>query len=1038
MAAYESEGEFVGGAEVRLKSDPGRRGILTGRQRSLGGVPRYQVQFPDQKSYQPDYELELVENEEHDPYELVERGRFGRAVDLRRNLSHVHLSGRVANLVYSMDATNTDFLAYQFKPVLSFLESPSNGLLIADEVGLGKTIEAGLIWTELRARFDARRLLILCPAMLREKWKYELRERFSVEADIFSAGELLEELSRPKTDTLDGRGMICSLQGLRPPPSWWEDENIQGNARARLARFLQDSLEQEPPIDLLVVDEAHYLRNPETQSAKLGELLRDASESCVLLSATPINLKDDDLFHLLRLVDPDTFDIKEMFPQVLEANAPLQRARNLVLDPNSTIHMVREVLEVARDHSILALNRQLAQLLDQDLESIGMETQAARVEVADRIDRINLLRHAITRTRKSEVTEWRVIREAHVEQVPMSSESGEADLYTEVTEAIRRYAVEREISEGFLLATPQRQISSCMYAAVKSWRERAFNAEETVYEDTGQTLDGAPDLSPLITYLNQHVANNVDLERLRSIDSKYNRFRDELSRYFESNPGEKVIVFSYFRGTLEYLQERLTEDGIRPVILYGGMRENKSEVIERFRTNRMQQVLLSSEVASEGVDLQFSRVVVNYDLPWNPMKIEQRIGRVDRIGQKADKISIWNLLYANTIDERIYNRLCERLGIFERALGGMEVILGDEVAQLTADLLREKLTPEQEERRIEQTALAIEQKRTDQEQVESQASELIAHGGYIVQQAHAAHEFKHRITSEDLEAYTRDYLERNVTGYEFRQTNHAGKEFLIRLPGDLASQLQEYIRRSRMSSRTRIPSGERVRCVFDNKVQHPKDPLERISQFHPLIRFIASDLNARDEALYPLVAVRVPGEVVSTDFRGPVAFKVDRWSFEGLRVEEEIRMRVAPICEDVCLSMEESSDILHGARTHGSDWLDYPGVDASDGICRALETCEVTLEQDYQRVARQRRNENEDRVGLQLQSVKKHRDRQIEIRQSVLEQHRRFNRQPLIRATEGQIAKIRQRCDQQESRLRRHLDLRHSRSDVCCGIALIE
>ncbi|MGC9491274.1 SNF2-related protein, partial [Vibrio genomosp. F10] len=108
---------------------------------------------------------------------------------------------------YSMETTNTDFFAFQYKPVLSFLEAPSKGILIADEVGLGKTIEAGLIWTELRARMDARRLMILCPAMLREKWKYELMHRFGIDADLMNAEDLLHELKKDKKQVATGKAI---------------------------------------------------------------------------------------------------------------------------------------------------------------------------------------------------------------------------------------------------------------------------------------------------------------------------------------------------------------------------------------------------------------------------------------------------------------------------------------------------------------------------------------------------------------------------------------------------------------------------------------------------------------------------------------------------------------------------------------------------------------------------------------------------------------------------------------------------------------
>ena len=149
--------------------------------------------FPGGKIFLPEYALKKV-GIDKDWTELLAEFEFGRADDLRRNLTHIHLCGRLANLVYSMDATHIDFLPYQYKPVLSFLESPSKGLLIADEVGLGKTIEAGLIWTELRSRFESRRLLVVCPAFLRDKWCLELKNRFGIEARIISVkGPNLDE-----------------------------------------------------------------------------------------------------------------------------------------------------------------------------------------------------------------------------------------------------------------------------------------------------------------------------------------------------------------------------------------------------------------------------------------------------------------------------------------------------------------------------------------------------------------------------------------------------------------------------------------------------------------------------------------------------------------------------------------------------------------------------------------------------------------------------------------------------------------------------
>jgi hypothetical protein len=160
---------MVPGSRVRLKANPGRIGTITGRKRERAGKTYWQVEFPDRVDYERQGNLEEIPLHS-DPIADVRRGKFGWAPDLRGNLTHVRLTGRLANLIYSMDTTNTDFYAHQFKPVLNFLDAPSNGLLIADEVGLGKTIEAGLIWTELRSRFDIGRVMVLCPAMLQQKW----------------------------------------------------------------------------------------------------------------------------------------------------------------------------------------------------------------------------------------------------------------------------------------------------------------------------------------------------------------------------------------------------------------------------------------------------------------------------------------------------------------------------------------------------------------------------------------------------------------------------------------------------------------------------------------------------------------------------------------------------------------------------------------------------------------------------------------------------------------------------------------------------
>ena len=152
---------------VRLKGAPTQIGMTTDATESRRGRLYQKVMFPERDRWIPEDQLELVEKAQETPIDLFRGGKFGSAADLRRTITHARITGRLADFIYSLEATNTDFYPFQFKPVLKLLQSPSNSILIADEVGLGKTIEAGLIWTELRARFDLRRLVVVCPAVLR-------------------------------------------------------------------------------------------------------------------------------------------------------------------------------------------------------------------------------------------------------------------------------------------------------------------------------------------------------------------------------------------------------------------------------------------------------------------------------------------------------------------------------------------------------------------------------------------------------------------------------------------------------------------------------------------------------------------------------------------------------------------------------------------------------------------------------------------------------------------------------------------------------
>ena len=584
---------------------------------------------------------------------MLETGKLGRPIDLRRTLTHVKLSGRLANVIYSMEATNTDFYAYQFKPVIKLLESPSNGILVADEVGLGKTIEAGLVWTELRSRFDMHRLLVLCPATLREKWRRELSTKIGVTAQICDARDTLNVL-RDEDARSRGFAIIGSIQGLRPPRLWEDDDNKK--SAAQLARFLRSMEGEDRLVDLLIVDEAHHFRNSDTQNRRLGQLCKEVAEYAVFLTATPIHNGNSDLLSLLRLLDPDTFSRPEAFAQILEANAPLVRARDLILGPNPDVGALRKLLESAQSHPLLQSNRQLSMIRKADLTADRLSKAQFRSRLAYRLETVNLLAHVITRTRKKDVKEWSIVRDPTAEYV--SLQPVEREFYNLVTEVVIGHALQRKTNERFLLAQPQRQMTSSMAAALRSWQERLVELEESETDDQGEEENRRRgELGPIVGEIVLQSRDYVNIEDLIRVDTKYRRLKTILAGFLQDYRNEKVVVFSAFRATLAYLHKRLGGDGIPCIQLMGGQRQPKDEILSIFEDPEGPKVLLSSEVGGEGVDLQFSRLVINYDLPWNPMRLEQRIGRLDRLGQAADKVSIWNILYEDTIDASPLRRL---------------------------------------------------------------------------------------------------------------------------------------------------------------------------------------------------------------------------------------------------------------------------------------------------------------------------------------------------------------------------------------------
>ena len=1042
---------FEPGERVRLKGDPGRIGVVTGRIREYGRICRRQVQFADDCQYVPEDQLEAIGDSGDDPIDLLQRRRLGDAFDLRRTITHARLTGRLADVIYSMDTTGTDFYAHQFKPVVTLMNSASRGILIADEVGLGKTIEAGLLWTELRTRFDFRRLLVLCPAVLCEKWQFELRDRFGVDADILNAKATLSRLEQAEQHgQTAGFAIIASLQGLRPGKRWNDQyrDDIDDGASSRLARLLDERSQEDPIIDLCVIDEAHYLRNRETMTSTLGRLLRAVSDYIVLLSATPIHLKSDDLFELLALVDEHMFNRPQAFDEILQANAPLVRARELILgrarpSASGIDADVESELRQACEHPLLRESRQLRALLDAEVWRCDMSLPAVAARLAERLERVNLLGHAVTRTRKRDIEAKHVLRDVRALEVPLHP--AEADFYDAVTNMVREHCIQRDAHEGFLSVMPQRQMSSSMPAALRLWQQGGtVNAQETGEDPDELERPVASATGAMDGSLRQELAKRArdlgDLEALWSNDTKYQHLRDQLQSLFGQDEHRKVIVFSYFRATLDYLRERLGDDRIRTVVLHGGT-PNKDETIREFRSSPDADVLLSSEVGSEGIDLQFARVVINYDLPWNPMRVEQRIGRIDRLGQDAEKICVVNLFYQHTIDARIYQRLFERLRIFEGALGSLEPVLGDRIQRLTRELFSSRLTPQEEEDRIEQTAQAIETAKLYEDQLENEAAHLTAYGDYILKQVKAARDLHRSISAEDIQSYVTDFFDVYYRGSEFRQVPDKPTRFDVSLSADAKHDLATYIRKERIDPPTRITRDivHTVRCRFENTAVPDRRGWEEvISQFHPLVRFVAARLDKEENRRRPAVAVQLAETDLPEDLPNGIlpvryAFVVQRWSVQGLRDMERLHYAAASLGpESDTLDPSLAERLIAAAVDRGTAWPAAGGMLDIDEAVRVVESCIERSENAFNEYLGDLSKENTDRAAVQESLLNEHYRTQRSSIKNVLRLYRERGQLRLVPATEGRLRALKARTERRRKEIDDRRKLTYSPPGVMC------
>ncbi len=997
------------GVRVRLRDNPGKQGVTTGRYLGAPDRPQVEVTFgPNEVVFKYATTLDVCPDKQELALELLRHGEFGTVGDLRRLLTFEKIRGHLTNVLYSMESSNTDFYPHQFKPVLKFLESLDGRLLIADEVGLGKTIEAIYIWKELQAREQAQRLLVVCPAMLQDKWRSDLRYRFNILADIVTSKVLKERLeSFAELGNRLAFTSICSLESLRPPANWEDD--AAGSVRAQLARLFDrtPATEGGALFDLVVIDEAHYLRNPSTASNRLARLLRETARHLLLLTATPVQLVSDNLYQLLRLIDPDFFFDSVIFGSLLDANRPVVGALRHLWNVPPSPEEARQNLEEALGSAFFS-NNSILRSVAEELRRGEPLGEDARVRLGQQIEAASLLGQYLTRARKRDVIERRVERVPQLLAVSFSPE--EKEIYDRITARIRARARGYRGVALFQEIARQRRMASCMVAALKAWGESG-DLEGLLWEDLGKSVDLDEDVvedegvQPAAVTAEDEVGRNIDYGLLERVDTKYRELLGFLRGRLAENPREKFVLFAYFRGTLSYLRAGLERDGIRAVIIQGGMGDEKWEIIERFRDSDELSVLLSSDVGSEGIDLQFCRFLINYDLPWNPMKVEQRIGRIDRLGQKAEKIFIVNFALKDTIEDRILQRLYDRIRIFRESVGDLEEILGQMTERLLVEIFTDELTEEEMQRRADQVAMAIAARRLGQEKLENEAINLLAFSDYILQVVARSRDQGRWLQPEEMRQFVEDFFYRRYPGTVVRRHQQLDGVHLVTLSGGARVDLQSFLLGYLGARSTDLHRANDVACFFDPKRAGVMGRrYELLDQTHPLVQWIRACYERENERFHPVAAVRLKAELGLS--LGRYVYTAHLWRLSGLRKEIRIRYKVLRVEDGTILSDEESERFVGYLARHGEDFPNARNLLDMNVAIECGERGERLLLEAYERAVADFTAENESRCAVQEKSARQYHERRVRELTERVERFRQEGKTAMIPPTEGLIRKL--------------------------------
>ncbi len=528
-------------------------------------------------------------------------------------------------------------LPHQLHVLNRAMETNNIRYILADEVGLGKTIEAGMIIKELKSRGLVQRVLVVCPTGLVTQWASEMQEKFHEKFNIILPSDY--DTIRRLTDAEDVYGqydqVISPMDSIKPIEKHvgWSDERVEKYNEERIYSIINSGW------DLIIIDEAHRVAGSSGEVAryKLGYLLSQASPYLLLLSATPHNGKTEPFLRLVRLLDEEAFPNSRSIVKEQVAPYLIRTEKREAIDNNGNLlfkNRITHLVEMTWDerHSF---QRELYELVSHYVSTTYDKAKRNRKKNMCLIFLLIIMQRMVTSS----------------------------------TAAVRQ-SLERRLEA---LKAQNTRIGSLTESDL---------ADMEIEDDVAEALEAMSlNMSEEILEL-EHIISVAKQAEFQHPDVKVEKLVDTIDEILSEDRNQKIIIFTEFVATQKYLQQLLENRGFTVSVLNGSMSiDERNEALQEFKTKT--NIFISTDAGGEGLNLQFSNIIINYDLPWNPMKIEQRCGRADRIGQQRD-VHIYNFIVGDTVENRVREVLEQKLSVIFKELGVDKYsdVLDSEVAEL--------------------------------------------------------------------------------------------------------------------------------------------------------------------------------------------------------------------------------------------------------------------------------------------------------------------------------------------------------------------